>query len=87
MRRRSALVMAAVLLLAGCARRPEPFPPVSAADSAETAIDNLAHREQVRDSFLNDPASPFRRDSSIVLTEIRWFPVDPRFRVSSPLHR
>jgi uncharacterized protein len=85
----SSCLLAAALscALAGCTRHPEPFPPVAPGDSAETAIDNLAHREQVREFFLNDPGSPFRRDSSIVFTEIRWFPIDPRFRASSLLHR
>jgi hypothetical protein len=74
-------------ILAGCARQPATIPPIAPQDSASIAIDNLAHREKVRDFFMTDKGSPFQRDSSIRFTEIKWFPVDVRFCVTSVLHR
>ena len=69
---------------AGCSG-PEPFPPVDAADSLATVQDNLAHRDTMDQFFRNDPASPFRRDTTVRYTGLRWFPIDPRFRVHAPL--
>jgi uncharacterized protein (DUF1684 family) len=81
------VLLAAVLTAAGCARSPAALPSISPEDSARIAIDNLAHREKIREFFLTDKGSPFRRDSSIRFTEIKWFPVDVRYCVTSPLHR
>lgn len=69
-----------------CARQAE-LPAISAADSLTIVTENQAHRESVDEFFRTDPGSPFRRDSSVAYHGIRWFPVDPRYRASSVLHR
>jgi uncharacterized protein (DUF1684 family) len=75
-----------MLLAASCSRRPA-LQTISRADSIKTVVDNLAHRTSVEDFFKNDPGSPFHRDTTLTFSAIRWFPIDPRFRVFSPLHR
>ena len=75
-----------VILLSSCAERPT-LPPISAADSAAILRDNLEHRASVEQFFTTDPGSPFLRDTTITYEGIRWFPVNPAFRVSSLLHR
>ncbi len=74
------------LLLVSCTRRAE-FPRLSGADSLNILQENVAHRAEVDSFFRDDPGSPFRRDSSITFHGIRWFPVDPRYRGTSVLHR
>jgi uncharacterized protein (DUF1684 family) len=79
------------LLLSGivalsCAEQPK-LPAISAADSAATIQDNLTHRSSVNEFFTKDPGSPFKRDTTITYGGIRWFPVNPAFRVTSLLHR
>lgn len=69
-----------------CSRQVE-LPALSAADSLAIVTENQAHRESVDEFFRTDPGSPFRRDSSVAYHGIRWFPVDPRYRASSVLHR
>ncbi len=73
-------------LLCSCTGRPT-LPPISAADSTATIRDNLAHRNEVDEFFTRDPGSPFRRDTTIRYNGIRWFPINPVFRVTSLLHR
>jgi len=73
-------------LLPSCSGQPH-LPPISAPDSAATLQDNLAHRREVDEFFTRDPGSPFRRDTTITYDGIRWFPIDPAFRVTSLLHR
>jgi uncharacterized protein len=88
--KRTLLVGAALLVLAGgCAQRPQPLrmPEVSAQDSALCAQENIAWRAEVDAEFRNDPDSPFRRDTSITFTGIRWFPIDARFRQRAVLQR
>jgi uncharacterized protein (DUF1684 family) len=63
------------------------LPPISAADSAAAIQDNQTHRKDVDEFFTHDPGSPFLRDTSIRYDGIRWFPIDPAFRVTSLLHR
>lgn len=88
----SRALLAAVLVLGGlsgtggCARPPRPATP-SAADSLAVLEDNRSHRASVDSFFVYDPGSPFRRDSSIVYTGIKWYPVDTRYTVRSALHR
>jgi uncharacterized protein (DUF1684 family) len=41
----------------------------------------------VEEFFTKDPGSPFRRDTTIAYEGIRWFPINPAFRVASLLHR
>lgn len=79
------LLLAASLFTGSCTRKPH-LPPLSAADSTSILQENLSHRAEVDDFFRNDPGSPFRRDSTISYTGIRWFPVDPRYRGRSVLH-
>jgi len=69
-----------------CSRQVE-LPAISAADSLKIVTENQAHRESADEFFRTDPGSPFRRDSSVAYHGIRWFAVDPRYRVSSVLHR
>ena len=46
-----------------------------------------AHRAEV-DSFMRfDPASPFKRDTTIRYHELNYFPANPDFRFESELHR
>jgi uncharacterized protein (DUF1684 family) len=74
------------VLFASCSRRPE-LPLLSAADSLNIVNENLEHRKTV-DAFMRaDEGSPFRRDTTVAYTGIKWFPVDPRFHVTSILHR
>jgi uncharacterized protein len=63
------------------------LPALSAADSLKIATENQAHRESVDEFFRTDPGSPFRRDSSIAYHGLRWFPINPRYRALSILHR
>lgn len=81
------LLLAFLLVIASGCHQTEPFPPVSAADSLATVRENLAHRDTVDQFFRLDPASPFQRDTTIAYTGIRWYSVDPRFRVHAPLQR
>lgn len=73
-------------LFFSCGEQPH-LPAISAADSAATIRDNLDHRKSVDDFFTRDPGSPFKRDTAIAYVGIRWFPIDPAFRVTSLLHR
>ena len=44
------------------------------------------HRVEMDAFFRNDPASPFRRDTSVQFHGLRWFPVNPAYRGQSVLH-
>jgi uncharacterized protein (DUF1684 family) len=77
---------ALVILAGGCARKVE-LPPLSASDSITIVQDNLDHRAMMDEFFRTDPGSPFKRDTSVGYHGINWFPIDPRFRGSSILHR
>jgi uncharacterized protein (DUF1684 family) len=79
-------VCVASVLFAGCMRDPA-LPAVSPADSLHIVRENLNHRLAKDESFRTDPDSPFRRDTSVAFLGLRWFPVDPRYRVTSVLHR
>jgi len=74
------------LLSCSCSRKTE-LPPISRADSLTVVQDNLAHRTEVDSFFRYDPGSPFARDSSLEFHGIQWFPVNPRYRGTSLLHR
>ncbi len=82
------LGMVPVLCLApsSCSRKPE-LPVLSAADSLRIVRDNLEHRTEVDSFFRTDPGSPFKRDTAAEYRGLRWYPIDPRFCVSSELHR
>lgn len=77
----------AATLLAACSRAPSVPPAVSTADSILIVQDNLQHRAKVDSFFRSDPGSPFRRDSTISYHGLNWFPIDPRYRGTSALHR
>ena len=72
--------------IAGCTSQPE-FPHVSTADSIAIVQENLAHRVSVDSSFHFDEGSPFRRDSTVAFTGLRWFPINIRYCGESILHR
>jgi uncharacterized protein (DUF1684 family) len=72
-------------IIASCSRRQE-LPPIPSADSLAVVQDNMAYREEVDAFFRANPGSPFQRDTSITYHGIRWFPIDPRFCVTSVLH-
>ena len=62
-------------------------PPGSAADSLAILNENALHRAEVDSFFRFDDDSPFRRDTTIRFEGLKWFPVNPRFRVTSALNR
>lgn len=75
-----------VLLLASCSRETR-FPPLSGDDSLAVILDNTRNREAVHEYLANDPGSPFQRDTTVTFTGLKWYPVNPRFRGVSQLHR
>lgn len=81
------LLMIPVLCLgpASCSGKPE-LPVLSAADSLEIIRENIEHRAEVDSFFRTDPGSPFKRDTTVEYHGIRWYPIEPRFRVYSTLH-
>ncbi len=83
-----ALAVPLVLLAfsSGCSRSPS-LPKLSPADSAAIVRENLEHRIELDTFFRSDPGSPFKRDTTVAYHGIRWFPIDPRFRARSTLHR
>lgn len=74
------------LTLLSCGPQPE-LPRISPADSLSIVAENLRHRTAVDEFMRMDKGSPFRRDTTVAYTGIKWFPVDPRYRVTSLLHR
>lgn len=81
------LVLAgAAALLGGCGGG-EPRSALSPADSLACVRDNEDHRRSVDAFHRTDPSSPFQRDTGVVYTGIRWFPIDPRYCVSARLER
>jgi|GEM_PF-59327 len=80
------LLLAFVLALPSCSGKPTP-PKLSSADSMTIVQDNLTHRAEVDGFFRYDESSPFRRDTTVEFHGIKWFPIDPRFRGVSQLHR
>jgi len=74
-----------VVLLGSCSKRPQ-LTVISPEDSIKIVRDNESHRRTVEEFFLTDEGSPFKRDTTIVYTGIRWFPIDPHFRKASVLH-
>jgi hypothetical protein len=76
----------AVVLGPGCPKPQQP-PLLSPADSLAITEENRLHRASVDSFFAYDPGSPFKRDSTIGYTGIRWYPIDPRYRARSILHR
>ncbi len=80
------MVLMVCVVFGGCATEPS-LPPLSAADSLRIVQENLEHRASMDAFFAQDPGSPFVRDTTVTYTGIKWFPVDPRYCVSSVLHR
>jgi uncharacterized protein (DUF1684 family) len=74
------------VMLGSCSRHPE-LVAISPEDSTKIVQDNQNHRRNVEEFFQNDDGSPFKRDTAIVYQGIKWFPIDPHFRVISVLHR
>ena len=75
-----------VLLSPSCSQKTK-LPSLSQADSLAIVQDNLAHRTEVDSFFRYDAGSPFARDSSLEFHGIQWFPVNPKYRGTSLLHR
>jgi len=73
-------------MLPSCSRKPEPAK-LSLTDSLMIVQDNITHRAEVDSSFRYDASSPFKRDTTIEYHNIKWFPIDPRYRGISQLHR
>ncbi len=89
MRCKTPASVATILLamtLFSCSQR-KPLPSLSSADSLKIIQDNIDHRAATDESFRNDPDSPFKKDTTIVFHRLHWFPIDPRFRGLSILHR
>ena len=74
------------LLIFAC-RQDQGFVPLSRADSAAIVSENLDYRAARDEFFRSDPESPFNQDTSVSFREARWYPVNPRFRGHSTLHR
>jgi uncharacterized protein len=80
------LLSAGLLGSPGCSK-PGPPQTLSQADSLAIVEENRSHRASVDSFFVYDPGSPFKRDSSITYTGIKWYPIDPRYTVRSVIHR
>ncbi|MBI4535848.1 MAG: DUF1684 domain-containing protein [Ignavibacteriae bacterium] len=83
---KQSLILLIVVSLASCGKKPERIT-VSPQDSVEIARDNVAYRAEVEVYMRDDPGSPFGRDTTIKFHGLHWFPIDPRYRVSSVLHK
>ena len=57
------------------------------ADSLMIVQDNLTHRAEADSFFRNNADSPFKKDTTIEYHSVNWFPIDPRYRDVSRLHR
>lgn len=82
----SSILMIGMITLGSCSREPV-LPSLSSADSLAIVNENLAHRESVAEFMSNDAGSPFRRDTSVTFSGLRWFPIDVHYRVTSVLTR
>lgn len=71
----------------GCQRQTSHADGFSAQDSIKIIRDILAHRVEVDSAFRNDPTSPFRRDSSVFFTGVKWFPPNLKYYFKSKLYR
>lgn len=69
-----------------CSRKPTSAQ-LTPADSLMIVEDNLTHRAEADGFFRSDADSPFKRDTTIEYHGIKWFPIDPRYRGISSLHR
>lgn len=74
------------ILIASCSRKSTP-PSLSSADSLAVVQDNITHREEMNRFMAGGDGSPFLRDTAIHFTELRWFPIDVRYRGISKLHK
>jgi uncharacterized protein len=70
-----------------CQRQPSKTVMFSAQDSVNIIRDILVHRAEVDSAFRNEPDSPFRRDSSVHFTGVKWFPPDLAYYFKSKLYR
>jgi hypothetical protein len=81
-----AVTLSMFFLLSSCERRPA-LPAVSYADSLQIVRENLEYRHERSEFFLLSSESPFRRDTSAPFLGLRWYAVNPHWRVQSTLHR
>ncbi|MFN0158114.1 MAG: DUF1684 domain-containing protein [Bacteroidota bacterium] len=75
-----------LVLISSCAKSPE-FPSLSSADSLVIVQDNTLHRQETEAYFAEAPGSPFVKDTTVEFNGLHWFPINPRFRGLSKLHR
>lgn len=72
--------------ISSCGKTPD-LPLVSAADSLAIVDDNIEHRAEADRFFRSDEGSPFVRDTTIAYHGLNWYPINPRYRGYSVLHR
>jgi uncharacterized protein len=82
----TAALMTGALLMPSCSKQPR-LPVYSREDSLSITRENLAHRGSVDEFFRNDEGSPFKRDSTVHYSGVKWYPIDIRFRATSLLYR
>lgn len=71
--------IASILLLSSCNKRYTP-------EQQEYIVSVEKSRQEKDEWMKNDPASPFRQDSSVHAAPLIYFPVDPEFVFTSMLH-
>ena len=81
------VIVCALLTVSGCQQHRLQTVAFSAQDSIKIIQDILAHRAEIDSAFQNDSTSPFRRDSSVCFTGIKWFPPDLSYYFKSKLYR
>ena len=74
------------IFVSSCGKKPE-LPLLTEADSLAIVDDNIAHRREADEFFRSNEGSPFVRDTTIEYHGLKWFPINPRFRGFSELHR
>jgi len=80
-------VSAALLVLLCSCTRDAPLPAISAQDSLLVLRENTLYRAEREEYFATSPHSPFRTDTGMMPVVLRWYPVNPHYRVRSSLRR
>jgi uncharacterized protein (DUF1684 family) len=81
-----ALLLVSVLLF-GCGKKSDSSHNFSAGNISKIVQEILHHRAEVDSAFSNEPSSPFKQDSSIHFTGIKWFSPNLHYYFSSKLNR
>ncbi|MBA4312595.1 MAG: hypothetical protein C0417_08185 [Chlorobiaceae bacterium] len=76
-----------LVILSGCRKNSNSSYNFSAGDSLKIVQEILHHRAEVDSAFGNEPSSPFKQDSSIHFSGIKWFPPNLQCYFSSKLNR